>query len=267
MLYSGSELDAASAIYVMVPGALTPVSFFDPAKRIVEEGAATIFYRLPGLDGLPLDHQVEVESAADNIAGLLNAYPDKPIKLIGYSLGGAILISTASRLQHKNVKVAAISTAVEHGGGYETTLRAMADLTGAAIRAASFDRRQVWREYYRTLLFGRAGLKDKDRRQQADEIWRQEKTRIVYPEGDMPDAHSKNLRRWSLPEGYAAPSARIRIYAGAEDPVFSTAQTHKFADKIGAERVVIYEGHGHLLPISKPDVYDDVAAFFEDVPL
>lgn len=264
LLFSETEIQNAPTIYVMAPGALTSVSFFEPATRFLSPDGAFVYYRLPGLDGLSLDHQVDVERAAETVASFLADYPEKRIRLIGYSLGGAILISAASKLHHDDIKVAAISPAVENGGGYRTALRSAVDLVAASLRAGSLSRAKIWREYYATLLFGRKGLGRETAKRRAEEIWRQEAARIVIPEGAMPDAHSKGLRNWSLPEGFSVGNARIRFYVGAEDPVFSPTQTKEFAEKVGVENIMTYEDHGHILPISNPKIYEDVIRFFDD---
>ena len=262
LAYDPAEVDRADRIAILIPGALASVEIFAPAQTWKASGYAIVTYRFPGMDGLPLDHRLGIEDAASQIAAFTGRYPGKAYRLLGYSTGGPIAISAAGRIRG-DVKVAAMSSAVERAGGTATALRSSIDVLAAAARAGSVDREEVWLEYYRTLLFGRAGLKDPGLRAEASAIVAEERSRIVIPEGDLMAAHSEDLRRWRLPPAPRLSAERLRFFIGQEDPVFSDAQTEAFARVFGAPGIARYPAQGHLLFLTRPQVFDDVLEFFE----
>jgi pimeloyl-ACP methyl ester carboxylesterase len=262
LAYDVAAVSRADRIAILIPGALASVDIFAPAQKWKASGYAIVTYRFPGMDGLPLDHRLGIEDAAAQIAAFTAGHPGKAYRLLGYSTGGPIAISAAGRIAG-DVKVAAMSSAVERAGGTATALRSSFDVLAAAARAGSVDREVVWLEYYRTLLFGRAGLKNPDLRAQASTIVAKERSRIVIPEGELLAAHSEDLRGWRLPPAPRLPADRLRFFIGQEDPVFSDAQTAAFARAFGAPGIARYPAQGHLLFLTRPEVFDDVLAFFE----
>jgi pimeloyl-ACP methyl ester carboxylesterase len=185
-----------------------------------------------------MDPSVGIENAANQIADLANRYPGKKVRILGYSMGGVIGILASSRMQSTDVRVAAMSTAVPRAGGLNTALRASGDVLAAALRVRSVDRETDWLEYYRTLLFGHVGLKGPALADQIDALAAAKKETIVLPSPTQADAHSLNLRGWSLPKGTKVGPARVRFFVGLADPVFTTAQTHRFSRHLGGVRIL-----------------------------
>ena len=262
LVYDQTEIEAADAIVVLVPGALASVEIFEPVNAWRESGYALAHYRFPGLDGLPLDHTLSLEHAASQIAELANLYSGKPIRLVGYSTGGPIAILAGQQMQSQDVRVALISPAPPKAGGMRTALRSTRDILAASLRACSLNRRKVWLEYYRVLLFGRAGLRDPELTDDIARIVAQERDNIVIPESDISRAHTRDIRNWTPADGLLVDSRRVSFYIGTEDPVFSVAQMEDFADAIGVSRINRYQGGGHLLFITHPGVFDDIYKFF-----
>jgi len=262
-VFDKAEVERASAIAIMIPGALAPIDIFSPTKQWKNQGYALAFYRFPGLDGLPLDHNLGIQAAADNIAAFANGFPNKKVRLLGYSTGGPIAILAGEDIKG-DVKVAAMSSAVELAGGAATTVRATYDIVAAAARAKSLRRDRIWHEYYRTLLYGRKGLKDPSLVNLANQIAEAEKANIIVPDGDMPRAHSGDLQRWRLNNRPRLPERQLRFFIGLEDPVFSTDQTRKFARAFGHPEIRKYPHQGHLLFLTQPDIFDDILDFFNE---
>ncbi len=263
LLYDARTVANADKIAIFIPGALASVRIFEPAQKWKDDGYALVFYRYPGLDGLPLDHALGIEDAANQIAAFASRYPGKPIRLLGYSTGGPIAIRAAEQIAG-DVKVAAMSPAVERGGGLLTGLHGGYDLLTAVLVAGSFDENKVWRQYYRTLLFGRNALRDPDRMADADNILGPDKDGITGPPDGMTRAHTGDLRRWTLDAVPRLPADRLRFFIGLEDSLFSTGQTHRFARNFGPVQIWGYPDQGHLLFETHPPVFDDVLAFFEE---
>ena len=262
LVFDPAEVETSEAIVVFIPGALASIEIFSPAKAWGASGYALVHYRFPGLDGLPLDHELAIDSAAEEIAQFADRYPHKPIRLLGYSTGGPIAILASQIIQADDVKVAALSPAPSKAGGIETVLRSSRDILAASIRAGSFRRDKVWMEHYRTLLFGRAGLKCPDLADRIDQIADQERENIVIPERDISRAHTRDIRNWTVPDDLHIDPETVSFYIGTEDPVFSVKQIRKFAESIGVTRIKEYPRGGHLLFLTHPEVFDDVLSFF-----
>lgn len=264
LIFDPVDVQQADTIAILVPGALAPIEIFSPAAVWKDAGYALVHYRFPGLDGLPLDHRLGIENAARQIADFANSYPEKRIRLLGYSTGGPIVIVAANDIGSEDVKVAAMSPAVQNGGGLCTVMRGTYDVAAAAIRAGSFRWDEVWLEYYRTLLFGRKGLSNPELADEIEAIVRREKGKIVVPSSSLSEAHSADLRDWEIDEGFRADPDKVRFYIGAEDPVFSTEQTQEFAQAIGVTTVQEFPDQGHLIFLTRPDIFTDIFDFFEE---
>ena len=264
LVYDINEVERAEKIAVVVPGALASINIFDPIAEWDQHGYALVYYRFPGLDGLPLDHRLDIEVAATTVANFLNMHPDKPARLLGYSTGAPIVLVASTMLQSRDVKTAAMSPAVPRGGGFPTLLRTGTDVFCAALRARSWRTEKIWPEYYRTLLFGRAGRKDKELRPTIDRLVEQERENIILPNNSLGAAHSDGLRDWEPSPDFNLDSQSVRFYFGDNDPVFSQKQTQKFAQQIGVTDLVSYGTHGHLLFVTHPAVFSDILAYFEE---
>ena len=265
LAYDAEALAQARVIAVLIPGALSRGDIFDPALRWQQAGYGLATYRFPGLDGRPLSPALKIGQAAADIAELAAAYPDTPIRLLGFSTGAPIAISAAQRMRN-DVKFAGLSPAVELGGGSETAIRSMRLILSAAWRVKSVRLRAVWLEYYRLLLFGTPVLEDRALSAQAEQIITARADRIVWPDGGKPRAHMADLRRWRLPKEIAFPKGRGRFFHGLEDPVFSPRQVINFAQQIGGVKVSGYPGQGHLMFATHVPVFDDIFEFFEGRP-
>lgn len=264
LAYDRADVARAPKLAILVPGAFASGSIFAPAGTWRDAGYALVYYRLPGLDGLPLDHALRIETAADTIAEFARQHPDKKIRLFGYSAGGPIVIEAARRLEGRDIRAAALAPSPDHAGGIRTTLRGTLDLIGAARRAGTFDRDAVWEEYYRVLLFGRAGLADPELAELSRRIAAEQRGKILVPDREMARAHTRDLRQWRLEPVPDWLQPRVRIYLGREDPIFSLDQTLAVAQKAGDGGVYAYPRQGHLMFLTGPRVFDDVLAFFED---
>ncbi|WP_298841676.1 alpha/beta hydrolase [uncultured Roseobacter sp.] len=255
-------MDAADRIAILVPGAHAAVSIFDPAEAWAAEGYALVRYRFPGLDGRPVHPPLDISEAAREIADFVAAHGSEKIRLLGYSTGGAIALDAAALIGGDALRVALMSAAVEKAGGVATGFRGALDVAGAALRVRSVDVHAVWLEYYKTLLFGREDRENPKAKQFIDERLDE----IVMPDEGKPRAHTDDLRRWRLPALPDLPAEHCHLFVGLADPVFSLAQTRGMAQNLGGVAITGYPGHGHLLFLTEPRVFEDVLDFFEDRP-
>lgn len=263
LVYDQASVARADTLLFLIPGALTSTDIFDPVRQRPFQSYAPVSYRFPGFDGLPADHALGIDDAAMQIAAFANRFPDKAVRLIGYSTGGAIAILAAAKIRSDDVRIAALSPAVPQAGGLATGVRVSTDVLGSALRVGMRGREAVWLDYYRTLLFGRQGRRNPALADRTNTLVVQKKATLVLPGSDVVRAHSRDLRRWTLPRDISLASPRIRFFIGLADPVFSTAQTTRLSRQLGGVRVIGYPGDGHLLFRTRKSVFDDILAFFE----
>ena len=266
IVFDRAEVARAKTVAIFVPGALASTGIFARAEGWRYHGYALVWYRLPGMDGQPLDRPLTIEGAAERIVRFANDHPGKRLRLVGYSTGGAVVIAAAARLPGRDVKVAAISPAVARAGGLPTLVNGAIDVMAAALRAPALTRQAVWSEYFRTLLFGRAGLRDPVLSARAAAIAQAMRRHIVVPDRRLADAHSGDLRHWRPSAEVPGAVDRVRFFVGLEDPVFATWQTLALARKTGGAAVVGYPRQGHLLLLTEPRVFGDILRFFEAPP-
>lgn len=268
LLFDAEEVARAERIAIFIPGALASINIFDDSADWEDAGYARAFYRFPGLDGLETDHQINPRVAADRIAAFANAYPDKDIALVGYSTGGPIALLAAPQItQDRRVRVAAMSTAVEHGGGLPTVGRGVVDIIRAMISTGSLERQVVWRRFWAGLLYGPDALDDPafaDRLERdiaaGDKI-------IVRLDPVIALSHTLGLPGFTLPDDLDLTGIPVGFFVGLNDRVFATSQTQRFARQIGGATIYGYREQGHLLFFTRPDVFADIRAFVEDRPL
>ena len=148
-----------------------------------------------------------------------------------------------------------------------TLARGASDILRSAARAQSVDPLNVWVEYWQILLRGRNARPIPEFRERVIETAREHRgdRDLGPPETRLARSHARYLSRWELPEDLSLDHVRLRIYAGLEDPVFSTAQTLRFARKLGAEQIYGYPREGHLLYLTQPDVFETARRFAEEV--
>lgn len=271
LAYDPAQVARSETLAIFIPGVLSSVEMFAPARDWAGRGYGLAFYRFPGFDGLPLDHRLDLETAAETIARFAARHPDKPVVLVGYSTGAPIALMAAARLAPRPVTVAAISPAVEHGGGLDTLLKGARDMAGAAARASRSGaptRKAIWLEYWKTLLYGRKNRLDPDFAARIDALFAANEERIGQPDPELVRAHTADLRGWTIPEGLDLSHARIGYFIGMEDPVFSPRQTDRLRRRLeGGERrgrIVGFADDGHLLLLTRASLFDHVLRFVEE---
>lgn len=267
LICDAAAVAQAARLVICAPGALTRIDIFDPILAWRAKGWEPVFYPFPGLDGRPLSPALDIAQAADQIAEFTGRHGDKRICFLGFSTGGSIVIEAASRAGAE-VKTAAIAPGLPRAGGLRTMAATTRDILAAALRVRSVAVRPVWLDYYRTLLVGRAGLRDAVRSAQSREITAARTPDMVYPQGGLLRAHARGLQRWKGPQRPVPVPRDLSLFVGTADPVFAPGQTDAFAATLGDVRMRRYPGHGHMLFLTHPGVFDDVLAFFEqDAPI
>lgn len=265
LIYDAEAVAQAGRIVICAPGALTRLEIFDPVLNWRAQGWEPVFYPFPGLDGRPLTPALDLSDAAAHIVRFAKAHGDRQICLLGFSTGGSIVIEAAARLD-ETVPTVAIAPGLPHAGGLRTMLATTRDILSAAWRVRSVRVRPVWLEYYRVLLFGRGVLRTPHTRQTSRAITTARAARMVYPEGGLLRAHASGLKRWRGPQRPLARPDQVTLLVGEADPVFSTAQTRAFANRLGDVALRLFPGHGHMVFLTDPSVFDVARGIFEAAP-
>jgi len=268
LIFDVQDVQNAEKVAIFIPGALASIDVFEATENWEDAGYARAFYRFPGLDGLPNDHQIHPPTVALRISEFANNFPDKDIALVGYSTGGPIALLTAPLVTgDRNVRVAAMSTAVEHGGGLPTVFRGLSDIVKAMVATGSLKRQIVWKRFWAGLLYGPAALDNPafEARLTRD-IAAGEKI-IVKLDPAVALAHTLGLPGFNLPDDLDLTDVPVAFFVGLNDRVFSTRQTYDFSQKLGDVIIYGYPEQGHLLFFTRPDVFDDILAFVDGRPV
>jgi len=264
LIYDPVDVARAERIAIFIPGALSAVAIFDASADWEEAGYARALYRYPGLDDLPADHIVSPALVADDIAAFANAHPGKDIALVGYSTGGPIALMAAPQISKgREVRVAAMSTAVEFGGGVPTAWRGLVDIARAMIATGSTERQVVWKRFWSGLLYGPDALDDPAFAERLERDIKAGENIIVRLQPEVALAHTLGLPTFELPDDLDLSRIPVAFFVGLNDRVFSLGQTWRFAQEIGDVTIYGYPEQGHLLFFTRPDVFDDMRAFVE----
>ena len=250
----------ARDLVVVIPGALTSVHAYDRYPRA--PGQAVVGYRFPGIDGRPRDRNIRIVQAGAEIAAFVNAGVPARVRLVGMSTGGPIALEAARRIHGPRVEVAILSTALPAPATTISTVVALPDIVDAAGRAGNYQRREVWAEYYRTLLYGRSHYRNPALAARSARIAEAVKNRLRLPSDGITRAHGANLLTWILRHPEELAHARILFLHGGQDPVFPAAGVRRLAARLPDARVILYPLSGHLLLVTEPGVYADMAAAF-----
>ena len=262
LLQDGNARPGVGKVIVTVPGAFASVGIFAPVLGWQEDDSTVVAYRFPGMDGLALDHRVDIEGSAKVIADYVNDLGATEVYLIGYSTGGPIAIETISRLDAPTVALALISTAGPAPDGALSSLRSGVEVAKAMLRTGSLKPQDAWTENYRTLLYGDDAIRDPERARDSAARAEAQRRNMSTPSIRRTMAHTSSLMFWTLDRPGALADARIALFHGAEDTVFTPRGARRLARRLPADRITFYEGQGHLLFETSGRLFDDIHHFF-----
>lgn len=258
------------SVTFLLPGALTTAAIFGPATGWGDATNLVIEYRLPGMEGEPLDRPLTIEQAAAWVAQEADRYPDAEINLFGYSTGAAIALTAAARIKAPSrVRVAAMSSATPFPGTALALLRAGPQLAAAALDelrlgGGTLNRNRIWENYAVTLMLGPGWRQDPDRRDRGRWILERWRNRIDPPDTERTSAQASDLLVWSRPQPQPpAMGPQIIFLHGGRDPAFPLWQIRLMAASLPA-RVCVWPEGGHLLYLNAPDPVRRVETWFFD---
>ncbi|MBT9384671.1 alpha/beta hydrolase [Pseudooceanicola sp. CBS1P-1] len=254
--------DKVDRALVLIPGAFASVDIFRPAVEWHLPRTEVVAYRFPGMDQLPLDHQVEIRGSARLIADYVNALNVQHVDIIGYSTGGPIAIETVERLNAPDIRVALVSSATSFPGPLLSTLRGTLDFWRASLRSHFAGQNATLTENYRTLLYGEDHYSDPTRAEESEALADKQRATMIRPSLKETMAQTASLLRWRLEPDPDLHGARIRLFHGSDDPVFPLPEARKFASRLHADGIRVYEGQGHLLYVTSGSLFDDIRDFF-----
>lgn len=262
IVHDGQAHRGMQRAVVVIPGAMASVGLFEPVLDWDVGNGSVLAYRFPGLDGLDLDHRLDIAAAGRLIAEAMQKLEVEEVYLIGFSTGGPVALEAARRLTNKEVSVALISSAGPFPSGINASIDGFFDVLGALVRSHGRSMEDAWLENYRTLLYGRKHFRNGEAAQQSKQLAEEQRGQLLTPGPRMTMAHTASLMTWTLPRDPGLAAARIGVFHGAEDTVFPLHEAKRFAARIPADGMKIYEGQGHILFITAPTLWDDVRGFF-----
>ncbi|MFL4470780.1 alpha/beta fold hydrolase [Tateyamaria armeniaca] len=219
---------------------------------------------MPGYDGRPEAEWVDIDRAAKRIATLVQQQRLDRVDLVGHSTGAVIAVEAAKAIRQTtpetDVRVHAISTALPAPQPLLAGMRGAAGTVAAAARSGSLKPRTVWLEYYRRLAYGPDAETDPQVAQAADALVAANDDRITLPSRGLGRRHTRDLRQWQNRNAAALTGAQLDYYHGAVDPVFPPRITARFVNTLPGADLHLIEGHGHLLLLTYPEVWDQITA-------
>ncbi|WP_147106236.1 alpha/beta fold hydrolase [Tateyamaria sp. syn59] len=264
LIYDAKAMARADSAVLAIPGAMTSIRVLTPIERFARPNRAIAYFRLPGFDGRPSAESVDLDRAAARIARLVQTYKLKRIDLVGHSTGAVIALEAAKDIRmlspDTDVRVSGISTALPAPQPILAGLRGAAGTAAAAARTRSLNPRKVWLEYYRRLAYGPNVEEAPETARAADALVAANNDRIELPENGLYRRHTRDLRRWTNPDPEALSGTRIMFYHGAVDPVFPPKPTQRFVNTLPGAGITFIDGHGHLILLTYPKVWDQIGA-------
>lgn len=262
IVHDGNAKTGVKRAIVLVPGAMASIQLFAPVMSWDVPDSTVMAYRFPGVDGLELNHRIDIVDSGALIARSLNALKVEEVYLIGYSTGGPIALETARRLDADKVQIALISSASDAPSASLASIKGALDVAKALFRAKKPGLDETLVENYRTLLYGRRHFSSEERAEQSRRLAALQRGQITTPPKKMTMAHTADLLTWYLEDPEDVADLRIGFFHGSEDSVFSERITRRYAKRLQADGFHSYEGQGHLLFVTEPHLFDDVRAFF-----
>lgn len=264
LLLDADAMARADHAVIGIPGALTSIRVLAPLQDLNTANRAVGYFRLPGYNGRPEAEWVDIDRAAGRIAQLVGANGITRIDLVGHSTGAVIALEAAKDIRRlhpdTDVRVYAISTALPAPQPLLAGVRGAAGTVAAAARTRSLNPRTVWLEYYRRLAYGPDAQANPQVAQAADALVAANDERITLPEKGLGRRHTRDLRRWRNADAAALKGAALTFYHGAVDPVFPPRITARFVDSLPDADLTLIDGHGHLLLLTYPQVWDRIIA-------
>lgn len=262
VVHDGNAVPGVETAIVLVPGALASIELFAPVLGWDVPDSTVMAYRFPGVDGLELNHRIDIVDSGALIAAHLNDLDVQNVYLVGYSTGGPIALEAARRVEGANVQVALLSTASDAPAASIATLRGAVDVVRAFFRQQKPGLDEAILENYRTLLYGRRHFSQAELAEQSRRLAALQRGHIETPPREMTLAHTTDLMTWTLGDPSDLYDTRIGFFHGSEDSVFSEALTYRYAKRLHAETYRSYKGQGHLLFVTEPRIWDDIRGFF-----
>ncbi|WP_375175582.1 alpha/beta fold hydrolase [Pseudooceanicola sp.] len=261
VVHDGKAERGVGTAIVLIPGAMASIELFAPVLEWDIPDSAVMAYRFPGVDGLELNHRVDIVDSGALIAGHLNDIGAERVYLIGYSTGGPIALEAARRVTGAEVQVALLSSASDSPAALIASARGAVDVVKALFRSKEgLD--EALLENYRTLLYGRRHFSEAELAEQSRRLAALQRGYITTPPRKMTLAHTTDLMTWYLDAPEDVHDLRIGVFHGSEDSVFSERLTWRYAKRLQAETFRSYQGQGHLLFVTEPRIWDDIRAFF-----
>jgi len=135
--HAAASADASTAPpLVLLHGGLTAIEIFEPILPALAAGRTVVAVDLQGHGRTAdIDRPLDARSMADDIAALIEHLGIGPADVMGYSLGGAVVLQTAIRHPTAVRRLVTVSTVFRRDGYYPDVLQQQGSMSAAAAEA------------------------------------------------------------------------------------------------------------------------------------
>jgi len=258
------ELADSAKLLILVPGALNSIDGFASARTLSSRGFATAFYRFPGMDGRPLDQVVSIADIAQEVVDFTSRFPAKEVSIVGFSIGGQVALEAAARSKGRIKKVVVLGGSTGFPSTFGAGFRALGWVASRAWAMATIDFAAVWKDFYKVLLFGEAGVTDPELSRRSDEIIAARRAKIVTPTRALVCSHMRDITFRAAVDSTDVGDTPILFVHGRWDIVSPVEGVAAYARQFKASRFVILERQGHQIFLTERALFERVGEFLSD---
>lgn len=258
------ELTNSAKLIVLIPGALNSIDMFSAARTLSSRGFAMVFYRFSGMDGRPLDQVVSIAEIAQEVVDFSLRFPGKEISIVGFSIGGQVALEAAARSKGRINKVVVLGGSVGFPNTFGTGFRTIGWVARRAWAMGTIDLALVWKEFYKVLLFGEAGVTDPELSRRSSEIIASRREKIVTPTRALVCSHMRDITFRAAVDPARVGDIPILFVHGRWDIVSPVDGVAAYARQFKVSRVEILERQGHQIFLTEQALFERVGEFLSN---
>ena len=158
-------------------------------------------------------------------------------------------------------KAVTLSGSVGFPSTFVTGFRAVSWVVRRAWAVGTIDLASVWKDFYKVLLFGEAGVTDLELSRRSGEIIAARRDKIVVPTRALVCSHMRDMAFRATVDPATVGDTAILFVHGRWDIVSPADGVIAYARQFRASRVVILERQGHQIFLTDQALFDRIGAF------
>jgi pimeloyl-ACP methyl ester carboxylesterase len=201
---------------------------------------------------------------AQEIAGFSRRLPDKKVYAVGFSIGGQIVLEAAAMSAGKIEKVVVLSGIVGFPDTFGAGFRAISWVLSRAWSTVTTDFALIWKDFYKVLLFGEAGVTDAGLSQRSKEIIKARRDKIVTPTPSLVCSHMRDATFRAAVNPARVGDTSVLFFHGQLDIVSPVDRVSEYARQFRTARVESLEWQGHQIFLTEPTLFERIGDFFSN---